>query len=577
MSGQKPSDETIRAAIKRITEWLTEQGEQKPKPKRGVPSHEAQIAILKFLAEEAIEKRDSNLRDRNVAQIFKPPKKNIRPILGDLRKSLLEFQSVPASADSSIKVSLPKGHIRLAFEGENRTINALAFWRLLLAVCREDGLSPKELEEKFWTEWVDDPDIHGDFHTFAGSRRNNDNPIEQERFFSSAILGQSKIAMEEAWGLLNKLDINRLMFDPLLSTVREQKALELSLDQFFSPRIGEIAYKIPQERLACSEVALVRLSLRKGERSNIHEHPGDELLFVLKGKAEFTLLHSGVSTLIGAGEYVHFWAEQKHMVVPRESDTLMLIIRLYQAGATDTRQEMRREVDLLNPAKPLSNLTHWWVRQVMASRPQKAASYVRDRIGLARLLKRMSKYNEKRGFRPREATAIAKMREWENADRAATVANLPEIGASYDIQEFLLSHYLYPAFPGIVVVRRDNYEPGSSKQGKYSYRVPDRNLSGADVTISELTIPPGGEITPNHHPGTELLIPIRGSGEVFYVNGEQRTRISRFSKGEEVYAHYSSERTHTVRNPGTDDAVCFVVRLLRDEALAESKPIQTAR
>jgi len=115
-----------------------------------------------------------------------------------------------------------------------------------------------------------------------------------------------------------------------------------------------------------------------------------------------------------------------------------------------------------------------------------------------------------------------------------------------------------------VVVGKNDFEESDKKKGQYLYRVPIRNLACSDITIAEVFLEPGDGTPPHAHPGSEMLIPREGSGTVFYAEDGNEREVCRFSKTDEIYPHYSSETPHIVRNTGSTNATCLVIRFHRE-------------
>jgi quercetin dioxygenase-like cupin family protein len=141
--------------------------------------------------------------------------------------------------------------------------------------------------------------------------------------------------------------IPRLMLDPLLAeqtdasclAVREPTLLTVAIPRGATYQGARTRYRVPAAKLAhTEETAFVHLHVEPGGYSDSHAHPGDEMLVVLAGQIEAQLEDSGLCAPLSAGDYVHFYAEQKHSVHNRgEQPADVFVVRYYQLESHGAR------------------------------------------------------------------------------------------------------------------------------------------------------------------------------------------------------------------------------------------------
>lgn len=109
--------------------------------------------------------------------------------------------------------------------------------------------------------------------------------------------------------------------------------------------------------------------------SNPHVHPGDELIFLLKGSVFIHLENTGVWTPVQQGDYIHYNSEIPHSVWNTANEpALALVVRFFQLARHGTRQ---RQIEVL------SN-----IESLMASL---STSYSHDNMPRTHLLSRLKR------------------------------------------------------------------------------------------------------------------------------------------------------------------------------------------
>jgi hypothetical protein len=97
-------------------------------------------------------------------------------------------------------------------------------------------------------------------------------------------------------------------------------------------------------------------------------------MLVLDGHVEVRFEHTGVRTVLSAGEMIHFYAEQPHSAVSKSETSRQFIIRFYEVNPEVTRQYMRDDVETALRERQgqeglrfKSDLTSGWIRQSIAA------------------------------------------------------------------------------------------------------------------------------------------------------------------------------------------------------------------
>src|SRR5262249_1537847 len=151
--------------------------------------------------------------------------------------------------DDSVRVVMPLRQNRVIFDQQSsvgqqttsdsatQTANGAQFWRLLLAMCREQGRSENDVEQQF-CPWIDQGgkkqgDI-SDFQNEAISHRSELWPDKQRDFFR--LMKDLRISIQDMRSLAGRLNASILMLDSLLSAVIQDDHLVIDLKSgFFSP------------------------------------------------------------------------------------------------------------------------------------------------------------------------------------------------------------------------------------------------------------------------------------------------------------------------------------------------------
>jgi len=415
---------------------------------------------------------------------------------------------------------------------------------------------------------------------------------------SRSVVGPGKVAWlekggrgnlflsETDWQLLAEAyNIPRLMLDPLRVPVTDSTCLVQQWDRLV--RLGEdvpseygmaASYFAPEARLVnTEEAAFVLLRLQAGGCSQVHAHPGDEMLLVLEGTVEALLETTGLSVQLEKGDYLHFYSEQRHSVKNSSDDPAMVfVIRFYQLSRSGTRSELFQQLQKTRRDKYVTNRA---IREMISvvtptnlREKDVSAGEVSDRGGLGRLLQLLS---TRRGPGPGSQISVRQLQQRarklglsytaSKIDRIhhglapIPESDLPELAKVYRTEPMLLYEFLYPALRSAIAVRSraDYREIPPAHVGSYTgvYRVPCRRLADSDLGVAQLILPKDAATPVNRHPGHEMLVPLRGHAHLRIAGLE-----TDITAGKHLYVHYSSDTEHQVVNTDDETVQLMVIR-----------------
>jgi quercetin dioxygenase-like cupin family protein len=381
----------------------------------------------------------------------------------------------------------------------------------------------------------------------------------------------------------------RLILDSLLSEQTEATCVAVRAKNLIAPARLDGAmyqgvrtcYRAPAVKLAnTEETAFVHLRVDPGGHSDSHAHPGDEFLFVLEGEIEIRLEASGLRTVLGKDDYLHFYSEQKHSAWNHGAKPAeVFIVRYYQLESSGTRSEFLRELgaESNKPSRNLLDRVRAEMTAAVAPFPMaedcSAPREVTDSFGLGRLLRLICSAAFQKNGRDLSLPSLVARAGQRGLDYNKTRFHRIHHGLSvppagelealarhvYEVEPMLLYDFLFPTVRQAVAVRRAEdwvTIPEALVAGTgVKYEVPSRRLAETDISITSLQLAPGGRTPLNRHPGHELILPLEGSMVVGF--GDTETMIR---SGEHLYAHYFSRQEHSVANPGNGPARALVLR-----------------
>ena len=400
---------------------------------------------------------------------------------------------------------------------------------------------------------------------------------------------------KQAHSLAEQFSIHPLLIDPVFSRVSRHAAIGLRCRGSFV-NVGspddllygvKSQYSIPDTRLEGLDAAFGHLELLPGGRSDLHEHPGDEILIALEGECQVMFVHSGIRMTLRSGDMVHFYGEQKHVAWNvAHSRCRLFVIRFYQIETDGTRQHVSDQIES-NVYLPWNKIpvVRDWVSQIKTFVPVQTSdpTMVQDPVGFGRFLEKLridffpdcrhprdlsdvSRALKKRGVISRDFD----IERLEDGLDYLPKRDLLPLGVLYDTAPILLYNWLFPAAQGAVaIVTSDDgrnpihlpdlveVSPEFVKEEGVRYWVPRRNLALSDIAVTHVRLARGAKTPVNKHPGSELLVPTRGAVEV-EIPDLNRKVAAHFEPL--ILGHYPSHMLHSVWNPTDDDSEFWVIR-----------------
>lgn len=541
-------------------------------------------------------------------------KTNVRVALNDLRKNLVAHYEAEGR-DSVYELRIPKGRTCVQYCPRTRVQIPLGIVsRFLRAMCRELDWSDAKKDQciRDWLQTGNSiavlPYLQASLRDIESITLNSFLDALQRRETLDALQRRepSCISFRDLSTLTDVFQIHRLLVDPLRSQEAAPDVTWLRLgmdDDFF--RVGEqgektyghqTKYCIPGSRLSLTDAAFVRLDLAKrGGHSDYHDHVGDEFVIVLQGAVEIQFENNGMRTALKKGDFMHFYAEQRHCAVSLAAKSRLFIIRFYQMDEHFIRQRMRREVEIRHEshghAAVLSRLTLGWVYQAIESETVEVPDRVYDKVGLARFLSALREAGflgpsrelldvlPSHGVKPED---LIKKRDWlsalEESRDQALIDQLPDIAKVYGVETFLLYNFLFPGVPNAVVIRDgkdSDWRPVLAKQGEDGDRmhyVPRRNLAFSDIAVTKLILQPHSVGKWNRHPGCELLLPLRGKATLHFGSEDSHEPVCTVAENDLSIVHYFSSLKHCIANESAEPCEVLVIRFFFDGLRHTSLP-----
>jgi quercetin dioxygenase-like cupin family protein len=431
-------------------------------------------------------------------------------------------------------------------------------------------------------------------------------------------------SLQEARSLASIYGVSDLMVDSLVSESVPGHFVQEDFREFvlIRPFGHGSRYLIPQHALQGKDPVFLILCLAPGDLSELHKHPGDEFILVRKGTVDLCLYDTNQCETLTQDDYVHFYSEKPHRLVNNSKKMAeVLVLRFYQFHRGIRQRvsnavmrflaQMERRADLPESVfRSFRRDVAPWLRQVATEssvdpirvgpddyyQPSARNNRVQNFVDLSRVIRGL---NDSRR-RPYNQTRLVeefndRVRRWNEDHRDDSVPErkrhqiwnflhgfpVPD-ATSHDLMVFadifgipaiLLAGYLYPAGRDIVVIRGNENRYGHKVDDveefpddvfhcspSVKYSLPRHTLAQSDVAIAFVEFPPKSATVWNRHPGTELILPLRGS---VTVNFKNLLNSCAASDGDE-YCHFLSEHEHQVVNESSRRAAeILVVRFYR--------------
>jgi quercetin dioxygenase-like cupin family protein len=586
----------------------------------GLKAHRVLRIMLEYCAEETMGDRASALTQETIAKKLWPgdefraeENSDVRSSATRLRIALNEYYRTEGK-DDRIRFNMPEKDYYITAVQQRvfpqpkigtpqHEVSPTKFKNFLVAMCEPEGITPTE-RNRLVQGWKDG-------NRFANMTLKPRNEFDD--FFRQISNNKPRLSLAEMRGLTTYMGIHPLMLDPLLSEPYTGDGLELSLSDFILPEVPpdeshglNAHYAVPPKRFSDTDASFIFLKLDGDGRSDVHHHPGDELMFVVEGEIEVRLHDSGLRVGLKQGEVSHFHAEQTHSAVnvSKDKPAYIFIIRFYQMLATPsprmprTRQQMRENLRrVLGGMKgELTASAKGWVLQALANRSvddlkEQTHTVIRDRLGLARMIRILPNPQRRAESEFLNRIGIALNKKYRKLDDLLNDLEIGELmvsdevlrdlsGLYRDVYDLLFLRFLFPGVPGAMVFRPDDREDGidvaqlklknlvAIPEG-VAYTLPRRSLSCSDIAISLLALKPEKGTRWNQHPGYELLLPLEGEAEIQLGHDRKRPPY-RISADEGRLAHYHSEKLHRVSNPASDMAARILVIRFYGEGQSKS-------
>lgn len=396
-------------------------------------------------------------------------------------------------------------------------------------------------------------------------------------------------SLEDAQLLANAYSMSNTMICSVLGEVRPQNesSLVLKTTDFrsfslkSSHHLGESSdYVFPLKRLHESDAVFVRVTMKKGGSSDVHVHPGSELILCAQGTVKVCLKNSGIKVPLAEGDLIHFQSEQWHQVHNcGQGDAELVIIRFYAFEDGGPIRKTLKELKGLRKGlvddcatdgdalvQKLNQISNIFIED---EKPMPTT--IRNPFGLVRFIEQLEpefsilwrKVQDLarespevflRGcFKNRASfNSLVKKGEISNSEDVGDVLN--GLSRVLDVPQVVLATYLYPSVPNVVALKKDDFVPVPSAAGvgpKSKLVVPRRSLFGSDITMSKLILAAGESCDRNSHMGFEMIYVLKGEAivDLFFNPTASPTSLDG-SEGDIV--HFRSSTEHSVRNPQTD-------------------------
>jgi quercetin dioxygenase-like cupin family protein len=402
----------------------------------------------------------------------------------------------------------------------------------------------------------------------------------------SAYLKQQQ-PLREVRHLAEAYSVSQMMLGPLLAEVVPDLLVRGRITEFKNHSLSQSGrdstYAYPMQRIFGTNAVFVHLFIKPGGRSDIHAHPGNELILCIRGTIEFRLESNGVRTVLGQHDFVHFTSEQTHWVTNCSTKPAQVFIvrfiapveggplKALAAELSNFRSQLEKKQPRFSELREIFRRSiHPWFHQTIQVPPHTcgATGQIMDPVGLGRMLKRLCSSDElakkakQIGFRSRKAVWRFWRGELRGTSSASDVVTLARL---IKMPLILFAHVLFPRVPNCVVVRQDeDLRPYPKAWLKpywkgANYQFPCRNLADSDVVISFLNLPPRTSSLRNHHPGYELALPLGGQIQLLFPN---QGRECTASAAKMEFLHYRSDLDHQIIHAGSRPAKVLIIRFL---------------
>ncbi len=358
----------------------------------------------------------------------------------------------------------------------------------------------------------------------------------------------------------------------------------LEINQKHIPLYGSrTKYRVPPTQIAGSEkVSIVYLDLEATEpelwndpsHSDSHNHPGEEFVFSEEGTIEMRFEDTGLRCCLETNSFIHFDSRSRHSACnPRSKKARCFIIRFYRRevvpfpdndGVMMAKRVRRKRAEATTREKGLAD-------ELPNSLNSQVYREVIDRRGFGRFLQLLCSKDIRGDGTSLSLSELAKRSKEEGYSfnrskldrihhgRAPVYENeLEQLAKIYEIEPMALYNFLLPTFKPAISVHikdyRDEIVAGFLPLG-VKYKLPPRRLAGSNMMVALLSIDPNCATKPTHHPGQELIKPLRGKVAIEFE--DSRVKIKKGG-----YAHFRSHLNHRAVNTGKEPAAMLCIRFM---------------
>jgi quercetin dioxygenase-like cupin family protein len=403
-------------------------------------------------------------------------------------------------------------------------------------------------------------------------------------------LAQATIRLPDIRILAEAYGIPGLLLDParskpvktILSSFEISDFLEINQKNI--PLYGSrTKYRFPPTQIDGSEkVSIVYLDLEATEpelwydpsHSDSHDHPGEEFVFSEEGTIEMRFDDTGLRCCLETNSFIHFDSRSRHSACnPGSKKARCFIIRFYEReiapfpdnnGVVTAKRLRRKPAEATTREKVIAE-------ELTNSLNSQGYREVIDRRGFGRFLQLLCSKSIRGDGNSLSLSELAKRAKDEGYSfnrskldrihhgRAPVYENeLKQLAKIYEIEPMALYNFLLPTFKPAIAVHEKDYKDEIVAEflpSGVKYKLPPRRLAGSNMMVALLSIDPNCATKPNHHPGQELIKPLRGKVAIEFV--DSRVKIKKGG-----YAHYRSHLNHRAVNMGKEPATMLCIRFM---------------
>ena len=308
-------------------------------------------------------------------------------------------------------------------------------------------------------------------------------------------------------------------------------------------------YSLPRSRLKDSNTSFLRILLEPGAKTEAHQFIGEEIVIPMRGKVNVHLLDNGViSRELESKDYFHLQAEVRHTITNCSTRIAeVLLIRFHDTIS-------RKFTGAVTPS-------------TMAHYIEPRGERISDPAGLMAFLKLLDKKH------PRSLNTLAQKAKEQGANvlsrntirnlrlgeptKNFTASDVEDLARLYDVSPLMLYPFLYPRAANFMAARKEDTEAVSqvSAEDECVYQIPRQRLASTNTSINYLTIGPQTSSEEHKHPGTEIVVPLKGRVSLKTDRDKSLTPLDTQS-----YGQLDGSYRHQILNRGKRVAEVLIIR-----------------